>query len=89
MKGYVQWNLFTVEKVPAYSGLQPVTARSAGQRLTKCATEVLFPVRVDPQIPRKVTCRITSPESVPLIHLSKTVMRYSTASYEYLLVISV
>ena len=34
MKGCVQWNPFTVEKILPMAGLQLGTARSAGQRLT-------------------------------------------------------
>ena len=36
MKGYVQWNLFTIENISPQAGL--MTASSVGQRLTNWAT---------------------------------------------------
>ena len=34
MKGFVQWNPFTVEKILPPAGIELGTARSVGQRLT-------------------------------------------------------
>ena len=38
MKGCVQWNPFTVEKISPRTGLELGTARTVGQRLTHWVT---------------------------------------------------